>query len=150
MEYKDDMGDGDGARGEVVMVEHVCGEQLVPRDATSTLLNGGLNGVSGTGHILGVLPALAMPTWAVAGAYLGCFGIGTFVTMTIFTGLVGEVSSQMTTTLNSPAAPANLAMAASALALAMGVLWTGRALAVLKAPAEFMQTAAVGMRALRP
>ena len=39
---------------------------------------------------------------------------------------------------------------ASALALAMGVLWTGRALAVLKAPAEFMQTAAVGMRALRP
>ena len=34
-----------------------------PQGVTRTLLNGVLNGVSGTGHVLGVLPALAMPTW---------------------------------------------------------------------------------------
>lgn len=39
-----------------------CGEPT-PQGVTRTLLNGVLNGVSGTGHVLGVLPALAMPTW---------------------------------------------------------------------------------------
>ena len=48
--------------------------------------------MSGTGHVLGVLPALAMPTWVVAGAYLSSFGVGTFLAMALLTGLVGEVS----------------------------------------------------------
>jgi len=111
------------------------------QDVARTLLNGVLNGVSGTGHMLGVLPALAMPNWAVAGAYLGCFGLGTFVAMALFTGLIGAVSSQMGTTFNDPAMPANLAMASSVVALGMGLVWTSRALVGLGLPAACLATA---------
>jgi hypothetical protein len=89
-----------------------------------------------------VLPALAMPNWAVAGTYLGCFGMGTFLTMALFTGLVGELSSQLGNTLNRPAAPATIAMAASACALAVGSFWTCRALAILGVPAAILRLAA--------
>lgn len=101
------------------------------QDVVRTLLNGVLNGVCGTGHILGVMPALAMPNWLIAGAYLSCFGVGTFVAMALFTGVVGELSSRTKLALNDPAAPANLAMASSIVALAMGSVWTSRALAGL-------------------
>lgn len=136
------------AASEIVMSEELCeGENtpsppLTSRMVTRTLLNGILNGVSGTGHVLGVLPALAMPTWAVAAAYLGCFGMGTFVTMALFTGLIGELSSRMGqrvgSAFNQPAAPANLAMASSALALALGAFWTSRALVALGVPATIL------------
>ena len=82
-----------------------------------------------------MLPALAMPSWVVAGAYLSCFGIGTFVAMSLFTALAGELSSQMGSRLDSPSAPANLAAAASLFALAMGALWIRRALLALGLPA---------------
>ena len=39
-----------------------CDDMPPPQRVTRTLLNGILNGVSGTGHVLGVLPALAMPS----------------------------------------------------------------------------------------
>merc|ERR1712118_239396 len=95
-----------------------------PQNVRQILFNGILNGMSGTGHVLGVLPALAMPSWGIAGAYLGSFGFGTFITMALFTGVIGELSSRMGTTLNNPAAPANLAMVSSAVALFVGALWT--------------------------
>ena len=44
--------------------------------------------------------------------------------MALFTGIVGELSSRVGTTLNQPAAPATLAMASSAVALALGTVWT--------------------------
>jgi len=111
-----------------LVMSNVCDEPP-PFGVARTLLNGVLNGVSGTGHILGVLPALAMPNWAVAGVYLGCFGLGTLVAMALFTGVVGELSSQLSS--YTPAAPATSAMAASIFALVMGSLWTLRALAGL-------------------
>lgn len=43
---------------------------------TSSLLTGILHGCSGSGHLLGVLPALAMPSGSCAAAYLGMFGVG--------------------------------------------------------------------------
>lgn len=98
--------------------------------------------------VLGVLPALAMPNWRVAGAYLSCFGIGTFVTMGLFTGLVGELSSRMDSVLDQPAAPANLAMAASAVALVLGGFWTWRALAAMGVPVALLHVIGLGVPAV--
>jgi len=117
----------DGRSADLV-TSNACDEPP-PQGVARTLLNGVLNGVSGTGHILGVLPALAMPNWAVAGVYLTCFGLGTLVAMALFTGVVGELSSQLSS--YTPAAPATSAMAASIFALALGSMWTLRALAGL-------------------
>ena len=58
-------------------------------------------------------------------------GFGTFVAMSLFTGLAGELSSQVGTQLENPNAPARLAMAASLFALAMGSFWIRRALLAL-------------------
>ena len=79
------------------------------------------------------MPSACLPprSWLIAGAYLGCFGLGTFVAMALFTALVGELSSQMGATLGGAAAPAMFAMAASISALALGSVWTGRALFLL-------------------
>lgn len=112
-----------------VVMTHACDEPTPQAGVGRTLLNGVLNGVSGTGHILGVLPALAMPSWAVAGVYLGCFGLGTLLAMALFTGVVGELSSQLSE--YTPVAPATSAMVASLVALALGSVWTLRALAGL-------------------
>jgi len=118
--------EGSGAKAKGIVMTHACDEPP-PQDVARTLLNGVLNGVSGTGHILGVLPALAMPSWAVAGVYLGCFGLGTLLAMALFTGVVGELSSQGAYGV----APATSAMVASVGALALGSVWTLRALAGL-------------------
>ena len=45
---------------EIVMSEDVCGGgEAPPPDVRRTLLNGVLNGISGTGHVLGVLPGVS-------------------------------------------------------------------------------------------
>ena len=54
-----------------------------------------MHGCSGSGHLLGVMPALAMPSWQIATTYLVSFGLGTMLAMSIFTAVVGELSSQM-------------------------------------------------------
>lgn len=95
----------------------------------STLGTGILHGCSGSGHLLGVMPALAMPSWSIAATYLVAFGLGTMAAMSIFTGVVGELSSQMSEQLNDPRTPGRLALASSIFALLMGGLWTGRAVA---------------------
>lgn len=131
----DERADGD-LRRDPVFVAACLDEVAAParEPVLSTLTNGVLNGFCGTGHVLGVMPALAMPSWAVAGAYLGCFGVGTFVAMALFTGLVGELTSGMGRQLDDPAAPANFAAVSSVFALVMGTFWTGRALASLGLP----------------
>ena len=93
----------------------------------ATLGTGILHGCSGSGHLLGVMPALAMPSWKVAVTYLTMFGIGTMVAMSIFTAVVGELSSQMSERLNDPRTPGRLALASSLFALTMGTVWTTRA-----------------------
>jgi sulfite exporter TauE/SafE len=94
----------------------------------STLLTGILHGCSGSGHLLGVLPALTMPSWRTATTYLVAFGLGTMAAMSIFTAVVGEISSQMSERLEDPSTPGKLAFASSLFALVMGTLWTGKAL----------------------
>ena len=94
----------------------------------STLGTGILHGCSGSGHLLGVMPALAMPSWSIAATYLVMFGFGTMLAMSVFTAVVGELSSQMSERLKDPRTPGRLALASSLFALIMGTLWTGRAL----------------------
>lgn len=53
---------------------------------------GTLHGVSGSSHLFGVLPALALPTQAAAYWYLGGFGVGAVVAMTVFSALVGVIA----------------------------------------------------------
>ena len=105
----------------------------------STLGTGILHGCSGSGHLLGVMPALAMPSWAIAQTYLVSFGLGTMIAMSIFTGVVGELSSQMSDMLDDPRTPGRLALASSVFALAMGTIWTCRAVAAITIPASILR-----------
>mmetsp|Transcript_71419 Transcript_71419/g.118691 ORF Transcript_71419/g.118691 Transcript_71419/m.118691 type:complete len:171 (-) Transcript_71419:182-694(-) len=102
----------------------------------STLLTGILHGCSGSGHLLGVMPALAMPSWACATAYLTAFGIGTMIAMSTFTAIVGEASIQMGERLNQPDVPAKLSLVTSVFALLMGTIWTARAATLLRIPQQ--------------
>jgi hypothetical protein len=53
---------------------------------------GTLHGVAGSSHLFGILPALAMPTDAAALWYLGGFGVGAVLAMTVFAAFVGAVA----------------------------------------------------------
>lgn len=116
-------------------------EQSVP----STLITGVLHGCTGTGHLLGVMPALAMPSWLCASAYLTSFGFGTMVAMSLFTAVVGEASAQLSTRLNQRDLPAKMAMASSIFALVMGSVWTARACAALSLPQLIAKWAGAGL-----
>lgn len=110
----------------------------------ATLGTGILHGCSGSGHLLGVMPALAMPSWIVASTYLISFGFGTMFAMSIFTALVGELSTQMSERLNDPSTPGRLALASSLFALVMGSVWTGRALATISLPGGLLRALRTG------
>eukprot|EP00324_Dicrateria_rotunda_P007963 CAMPEP_0206173078 /NCGR_PEP_ID=MMETSP1474-20131121/47701_1 /ASSEMBLY_ACC=CAM_ASM_001110 /TAXON_ID=97495 /ORGANISM="Imantonia sp., Strain RCC918" /LENGTH=262 /DNA_ID=CAMNT_0053581651 /DNA_START=223 /DNA_END=1011 /DNA_ORIENTATION=+ len=109
----------------------------------STLLTGILHGCSGSGHLLGVLPALAMPSWSCASTYLVSFGLGTMLAMSLFTALVGEASVQMGERLNTPDVPAKMALASSIFAIVIGSLWSLRAAVTLGWAAPLRACAAV-------
>ena len=109
-------------------LEAALNQQPQTVGVVSTLGTGILHGCSGSGHLLGVMPALAMPSWTVATTYLVMFGVGTMLAMSIFTSVVGELSSQMSDRLDDPRTPGRLAFASSLFALCMGTLWTGRAM----------------------
>ena len=54
---------------------------------------GTVHGLAGSSHLLGVLPALALPTDAAAATYLILFGIGTVAAMAAFSSAVGWISN---------------------------------------------------------
>ena len=59
----------------------------------AALAVGTLHGLAGSSHILGVLPALMLPTFTDAAAYLAAFGAGTIVSMVSFSAVVGFIST---------------------------------------------------------
>jgi hypothetical protein len=63
--------------------------------ARAASLVGLLHGTAGAGHVLGVLPALALPTRASALGYLIGFGLGTIVVMTLFAAFVGAAGTRL-------------------------------------------------------
>lgn len=65
------------------------------RHGHAALAVGTLHGLAGSSHLLGVLPAMALPTRAAAGFYLLAFGIGTIAAMAAFSQLVGIVGARV-------------------------------------------------------
>jgi hypothetical protein len=53
-----------------------------------------LHGLAGSAHVLGVLPALALPTRFLSGVYLASYGIGNIAAMTAFAAIVGVLSTR--------------------------------------------------------
>ncbi len=54
-----------------------------------------LHGLAGSSHLLGVLPALALPSYPTALQYLVAFGLGTVVAMVGFASTVGLLTSRL-------------------------------------------------------
>lgn len=77
---------------------------------------GALHGLAGSSHLLGILPALALPSNGAAGAYLLCFGIGSVAAMGAFASLIGWVAGRP---------------GASGAAVQRALLWVSSAIAVL-------------------
>ena len=90
-------------------------------DARAALAVGIVHGTAGGGHILGILPALALPTRAAAGAYLSAFGIGTIAAMTLFASVVGLAGRGATR--GGRRVYASLVGACAAGSIAVGVWW---------------------------
>lgn len=82
---------------------------------------GTLHGLAGTSHLLGVLPALALPTRADAAAYLLAFGLGSIVAMTTFASLCGLLATRGAA--RSQATFRGFMVATSLFAVLLGVYW---------------------------
>jgi hypothetical protein len=54
---------------------------------------GTVHGLAGSSHLLGIVPALALPSDAAAGVYLALFGTGTVAAMGTFSSLIGRIAS---------------------------------------------------------
>jgi ABC-type nickel/cobalt efflux system permease component RcnA len=88
---------------------------------SAALFVGLLHGTAGGSHVLGVIPALALPTRAAALGYLAGFGAGTVAAMTLFASLVGLASLRFA--LAGPRAWAGLLGGCGATSIAVGVFW---------------------------
>ena len=82
---------------------------------------GTVHGLAGSSHLLGILPALALPSDAAAALYLALFGAGTIVAMGTFSSLVGWAAHHARIRMAS--AHRWLLGASGAGALAVGAWW---------------------------
>lgn len=104
------------------------GEDEVPahlhgREGRAAFAVGLLHGTAGAGHVLGVLPALALPTRLGSIAYLLSFAAGTVAAMTIYAALVGQAGRRLS--LSGRNAYAGLLAGCSALSVIVGAYWLG-------------------------
>jgi hypothetical protein len=82
---------------------------------------GTVHGLAGSSHLVGVIPALALPTDFAAAAYLALFSTGSVAAMGTFSSLVGWIASHPRT---SAAGIQRLLLAACcAAAIAVGAFW---------------------------
>ncbi len=87
----------------------------------TALYIGIIHGLAGSSHLLGVLPALALPTKIQAAMYLISFGIGTIMAMMFFSHVLGFVALKFAEKrLNLYR---NLSISFSSIAIAVGVFW---------------------------
>lgn len=80
-----------------------------------------LHGVAGGAHVLGLLPALAMPSSRDAAVYLVAFGAGTVMTMSGFAGAIGTLAARFRG--NTLRAYRWLLAGCAGAAIAVGCLW---------------------------
>ena len=82
---------------------------------------GVLHGLAGSSHLLGVLPALALPTFAGAATYLVAYGVGTIAAMAMFSTLVGALAAHYA--IGGQIAYRRLMTACSSAAILVGCAW---------------------------
>jgi hypothetical protein len=87
----------------------------------AAFLVGVLHGLAGSSHLLGVLPALALPDMAASVGYLAGYGAGTVSGMTGFASAVGWLSARART--RGDHAPRWVLTGCSLLALVVGGVW---------------------------
>jgi sulfite exporter TauE/SafE len=81
---------------------------------------GTIHGLAGSSHVLGIVPALVLPSNFEAAAYLLLFGAGTVVAMGTFSSLAGWLAGRSGA---SPLAQSALLGLCSALAFCVGGFW---------------------------
>ncbi|HSK75706.1 MAG TPA: High-affinity nickel transporter [Thermoanaerobaculia bacterium] len=74
--------------------EHEDGPKKRPGRAAVWI--GSLHGLAGSSHLLGVLPALALPSSGAALSYVAGFGLGAVAAMTAFSSALGLVAARIT------------------------------------------------------
>ena len=82
---------------------------------------GTLHGFAGSAHLLGMLPALALPSDFAAGAYLLLFGLGSVAAMGTFASLVGWIAGR--SGASGPRAQSALFSLSSLGAIGVGGFW---------------------------
>lgn len=82
---------------------------------------GSLHGLAGSAHLLGMLPALALPSDFAAGSYLLLFGIGSVAAMGTFASLVGWVAGRPG--VSGPRAQSAFLSLSSLIAVGIGGFW---------------------------
>jgi ABC-type nickel/cobalt efflux system permease component RcnA len=87
----------------------------------AAFLVGVLHGLAGSSHLIGVLPALALPGLLASIGYLGGYGAGTVIGMTLFAGAIGWITARARA--SHVDAPRWLLSACSTLALIVGAAW---------------------------
>jgi hypothetical protein len=70
---------------------------LPARPSLAALWIGTLHGLAGSSHLLGILPALALPSTAASLAYVAAFGLGSIAAMVAFSSALGLVALRLTT-----------------------------------------------------
>lgn len=93
------------------------------REGRAAFAVGLLHGTAGAGHVLGVLPALALPTRLGSVAYLLSFAAGTVAAMTAYAAVVGRAGRRFS--LSGRNAYAGLLAGCSALSVIVGAYWLG-------------------------
>jgi hypothetical protein len=82
---------------------------------------GTVHGLAGSSHVLGIAPALVLPSDEAAAAYLILFGVGSVVAMGLFSSLIGWIAARPAASgLTTQSALLGLC---SVLALSLGGFW---------------------------
>jgi hypothetical protein len=77
--------------------EHGHAHEVQPsRPPKAALWIGSLHGLAGSSHILGIFPALALPSIAASVSYVAGFGLGAVVAMVAFSSALGLVAVRIT------------------------------------------------------
>lgn len=92
-----------------------------PRARWAALWIGGIHGLAGSSHILGLFPALALPSRASSFAYMAGFGLGAIVAMVAFASVLGFASLRLTA--GSGRGYQALLGSASAASIVLGGFW---------------------------
>lgn len=91
------------------------------RSSWAALSIGTLHGLAGSSHLLGVLPALAMPSAAASVGYVVGFGLGSIAAMVAFSSALALVAVRLTT--RGTGAYQALLGACSAASIVIGGWW---------------------------